>query len=179
MKLAFAAAAALAVLANACSPQERGPAQEPARPYVLAASEIEAGRHLVLVGGCNDCHTAGFAQTAGQIPESDWLKGSSEGNYGPWGTTYASNLRLVAARMSAEDWATMLQTREGLPPMPWVLMREYDPRDLRAIHAYIRSLGDPGEAVPAAIPPGAPPQGFYVDFLTHGAPPPGAAPPAP
>ena len=50
-------------------------------PRVVAASDIEAGRYLVLLGGCNDCHTPQYAMTNGaQPPEAEWLKGSTEGH---------------------------------------------------------------------------------------------------
>ena len=63
---------------------------------------IEHGSYLVTVGGCNDCHTAGYAESAGEVPESDWLQGDSLGWQGPWGTTYATNLRLqLAANLKA------------------------------------------------------------------------------
>jgi hypothetical protein len=55
--------------------------------------QIERGRYLVKITGCNDCHTAGYAQNAGKVPEKEWLTGDRLGWRGPWGTTYASNLR--------------------------------------------------------------------------------------
>ena len=60
------------------------------------AKQIERGRYMAITGGCNDCHTAGFAPNEGKIPEKDWLLGSGPLGYsGPWGTTYATNLRLL------------------------------------------------------------------------------------
>ena len=55
--------------------------------------QIERGRYLVKISGCNDCHTAGYAMTGGNIPESQWLMGDKLGWRGPWGTTYPANLR--------------------------------------------------------------------------------------
>lgn len=43
-------------------------AEAGATPSVLAASDIEAGRYLVLVGGSNDCHTPQYAMTTGARP---------------------------------------------------------------------------------------------------------------
>ncbi len=65
----------------------------------LAADKalIERGRYLVKTTGCNDCHTAGYTQTAGGTPQKAWLQGDVVGWQGPWGTTYASNLRLYFA----------------------------------------------------------------------------------
>ncbi|MDH4245230.1 MAG: hypothetical protein OEV38_15905, partial [Nitrospira sp.] len=60
----------------------------------------ERGRYLIKIAGCNDCHTTSYAEAAGKIPEQDWLKGDSIGWRGPWGTTYASNLRLYMQNLS-------------------------------------------------------------------------------
>src|SRR3982751_5765664 len=56
---------------------------------------LTRGKYLVQTSGCNDCHTAGYAQSGGNVPESEWLKGDMVGWRGAWGTTYPSNLRLV------------------------------------------------------------------------------------
>lgn len=188
MRHAFAAAglAAFAFLAAACQPSERAPAAAAPSggetPYVAAANTLEAGRHIAVVGGCNDCHTAGYTMYGEAIPEADRLKGSPMGHYGAWGTSYASNLRIVAASMTEDEWVEMMATRRGLPPMPWELMHQYDARDMRALYAYIRSLGDVGEPVPASMPGAGPPQGPYTDYVTHAGPPPpppaGFTPPA-
>ncbi len=115
-------------------------------PYVQAASPAVAGRYLVEVGGCNDCHTPGFARANGVVPESRWLLGSPVGFRGPWGTTYPPNLRLSAKDMAADDWVTILRARRDKPPMPWPSVHAMSDRDLRAVFAYIKSLpvtGDP------------------------------------
>ena len=66
---------------------------------------IERGRYLVTVGNCNDCHTANFPPRDGKVPESEWLLGGGPlGLRGPWGTTYASNLRLTASRVTEVEW---------------------------------------------------------------------------
>ena len=33
------------------------------------------GRYLVEIGGCNDCHTPGYAMSGGKVPEKQWLVG--------------------------------------------------------------------------------------------------------
>jgi hypothetical protein len=35
------------------------------------AVSIERGRYLVTITGCNDCHTEGYAEARGEIPESE------------------------------------------------------------------------------------------------------------
>ena len=64
---------------------------------------IERGRYLVKIGGCNDCHTPGYAQSGGKVPEAQWLSGVPLGFNGPWGTSYASNLRLSAQSITSAD----------------------------------------------------------------------------
>lgn len=49
-------------------------------------NRIEKGRRLVRIAGCNDCHTPGYSQMEGNLPEKDWLLGSDVGFKGPWGT---------------------------------------------------------------------------------------------
>ncbi len=83
-----------------------------------SSAGIERGRYLVTIGGCNDCHTAGYLEQGGTTPESQWLTGSPVGYQGPWGTTYAANLRLVAGRMTEAEWVAHAR-KERLPPMPW------------------------------------------------------------
>jgi len=128
-------------------------------PTVIAATDIEAGRYLVRVGGCNDCHTPQYAMTGGaQPPESEWLKGSTEGHTGPWGTSYGKNLRLTVAGHSEDEWVNLLATGNSLPPMPWPSVRAMSEADKRAVYRYIKSLpGDPGQPAPAPLPPGATP----------------------
>jgi mono/diheme cytochrome c family protein len=46
-------------------------------------NDIARGRYIVQLGGCNDCHTPGYAPTNGKVPESSWLIGDSLGWHGP------------------------------------------------------------------------------------------------
>jgi mono/diheme cytochrome c family protein len=114
---------------------------------------VERGRYLVTIGGCNDCHTAGYLQQGGTTPESQWLTGSPVGYQGPWGTTYASNLRLVAGRMTEAEWVAHAR-KERLPPMPWFNVKVMSDTDLKAVYAFIRSLGETGAPAPAYVAPG-------------------------
>jgi len=65
-------------------------------PEQLVAEEISAerGRVVSIIGGCHDCHTEGYSQSGGKIDPEKAMRGSSVGWRGPWGTTYAVNLRL-------------------------------------------------------------------------------------
>ncbi len=128
-------------------------------PTVVAVNPVDAGRYLVQVGGCNDCHTPQYALTNGaQPPESEWLRGSSEPHTGPWGVSYGKNLRLTVAGMTEDQWVTLLNTGTSMPPMPWPSVRAMSEADKRAVYAYIKSLpGDAGQPAPAAQPAGPPP----------------------
>lgn len=160
---------ACAVALGACRQPEVKISAATDQPHVAAASDIEAGRYLVLTGGCNDCHTPGYPQRGGRIPESDWLKGSGTGFYGPWGTSYPQNLRRTVAGMSEDDWVEVLNSREALPPMPWPSVRAMAEADKRAVYRYIKSLPLDGDPAPAALPPGQVPTTPYENMMPHGA----------
>jgi len=138
---------------------------EGALPYVVAPSPEAAGRYLVLFGGCNDCHTPGWEASGGKLPESEWLVGSPVGYRGPWGTTYASNLRLFVQAIGEDAWVQMFRTRTERPPMPWMNYHGLNERDLRAIYRFIKSLGPKGEPAPAYVPPDQEPKTPYILFI--------------
>ena len=133
-------------------------------PHVSALTPEAAGRYLVVAGGCNDCHTQGWAETNGQIPESEWLLGAPVGFKGPWGTSYPKNLRRVIASMSEDAFVTRMKTAGGLPPMPYMNVARLDESDIRAIYRYIASLGVAGEVMPASVAPGVEPSTPYIVF---------------
>jgi hypothetical protein len=66
-------------------------------------SYLSTGKHLVLITGCNDCYTAGFAPSGGKVPESKWLLGDKLGFHGPWGTTYPINLREYVSNLAENE----------------------------------------------------------------------------
>jgi mono/diheme cytochrome c family protein len=134
-----------------------------AEPSSGLTPEVERGKYLVTITGCNDCHTAGYLVTHGKVDESKWLMGDALGWSGPWGTTYAPNLRLTAAQLSADEFATLARSPLR-PPMPYFNLREMKDEDVRAIYAYLRHLGPAGEPAPKALPPGETPPGPYVKF---------------
>lgn len=123
---------------------------------------VERGEHIAIIGGCHDCHTAGYSSSNGKIDPSVALKGDATGFQGPWGTTYPSNLRIVAAGKSEDEWVEFLRTFEARPPMPWFNVHQFVEADMRSLHQYIKSLGDPGEPAPAFVEPGGKPTAPYV-----------------
>lgn len=127
-------------------------------------SLVEHGRYLMTVSGCNDCHTDGYAQSGGTVAESERLLGSPMGFKGPWGTTYPSNLRLLVAKMSEEQWLAHAR-KERRPPMPWFNLRDTSDNDLRAMYQYLRYLGPKGEMMPAYVPPDGKVKTAFILFV--------------
>ncbi|MBN9206204.1 MAG: c-type cytochrome [Methylibium petroleiphilum] len=125
---------------------------------------VALGRYLVQTAGCNDCHTAGYNEAAGKLAESQWLIGDTLGWRGPWGTTYATNLRLYFANLSEEQWLAHARRMEPRPPMPWFNVRAMSDTDLRAIYRYLKAAGPAGQPAPAYVPPGQTPKGPFVQF---------------
>lgn len=94
------------------------PAETIATPVSASTSDLVArGEYLVMVGGCNDCHTPWILTENGPAPDmtrmlsghpadlpmppppetggSPWMWGGAASNtafYGPWGVSYARNL---------------------------------------------------------------------------------------
>lgn len=125
-------------------------------PQVASAADpatIARGKYLVTISGCNDCHTPGGMERGPAVPEKDWLTGLPIGYQGPWGTTYPSNLRLVMNSLTEAQWLERAR-QPRLPPMPWFNLREMSDPDLKAVYAYVRSLGPAGVAMPAYVAPG-------------------------
>lgn len=158
MKMIHSLAMAIA-LAFAIMPGARGAEPQAAKGAgKLDAKQIERGRYLLAMGSCNDCHSAGFAPSDGKTPEKDWLKGDTVGFRGPWGTTYATNLRLSLSRMTEEQWVAYAKALKVRPPMPWFNLNQWNEADLRSFYRYVRYLGPAGEPAPQALPPGQQPK---------------------
>ena len=102
------------------------------------------GRYLVQIGGCNDCHTPGYAMSGGKVPEKQWLTGDAVGWNGPWGTTYPINLRLYMQTLDEKAWVEKAKHLTARPPMPFWALNTMTDGDLRAIYRYVRSLGPAG-----------------------------------
>jgi mono/diheme cytochrome c family protein len=125
---------------------------------------VEQGRYLVMIAGCNDCHTSGYLLSAGKIPEDQWLTGDSFGWRGPWGTTYPPNLRMLLKDLTEEQWLALARNLEARPPMPWYNLNIMKVEDLRAIYKFIRKLGPGGSLAPGYLPPDQEPAPPYALF---------------
>lgn len=162
-------ACALAAISGCSKPAATAPTEAQAARealHVAATSQIDAGRYLVKIGGCNDCHTPGFAMTNGASPaEADWLTGDSVGFSGPWGVSYPANLRQSVQNMEEEQFLEMARAGKGRPPMPWPSLMAMSDKDLKSIYAYIKPLGPKGETAPAALSPGVEPDRPHIRFI--------------
>ena len=150
-------------VAVACQPQAGSNANDGV--HLTGGTPVERGRYLAITGGCNDCHTNGYLQTEGDVPEPEWLLGSPVGWRGPWGTTYPPNLRLTVQDLTEDEWVTMLRTRKALPPMPWMNANQLAEADARALYAYISHLGPGGERLPTALAPEQEPTTPYLSLF--------------
>jgi len=163
-----------AVLATAGCAKPAPIAAAAAAPAPADDAELLArGEYIARIGGCNDCHTAGYAEHQGNIDKAQWLTGSPLGYKGPWGTTYAANLRLKLAEMDEAQWLAYSANLRTRPLMPDFALRAMHEDDRRALYRFVRSLGAAGEPAPAYLPPGQQPALPYFDLVL---PPPVAGP---
>lgn len=164
MMLALTVAAVAAFGLARVAADARANDAEAAHEAAPAGPSVARGRHLAKIAGCNDCHTPGYAMRGGDVPESTWLTGDALGWQGPWGTTYAANLRLSFAKWGEDEWVQIARHSKFRPPMPWFALRDMDEHDLRSIYRYVRELGPAGEPAPAYVPPGVTAPGPVVVF---------------
>lgn len=137
----------------------------PADPAAgVDGKQVDRGRYLSMIAGCNDCHTPGYLLSEGKVAEERWLTGDRFGWRGPWGTTYAPNLRLHAAGMTEEQWVAASRTLKTRPPMPWFSLNRMHEEDLKAIYRFLRHLGPAGEPAPAYVPPDQEPKTPFALF---------------
>lgn len=144
-------------------------ATETAAPKPAAMSSdadlLARGDYLVRIAGCNDCHTPAYAERGGEVPKEELLVGSPLGFNGPWGTTYAANLRMKAAEMDEAGWLEYTAKLRTRPIMPDFAVRAMHEDDRRAIYRFIRSLGPGGGKAPDYLPPGQTPPLPYMQMV--------------
>ena len=126
--------------------------------------QIERGKYVTMITGCNDCHTSGYGEAGGNVPVEHWLTSSQLGFHGPWGTTYPTNLRLYFQGLSEDQWVDLAKGMRTRPPMPWFTLNAMAEADLRAMYEFARSLGPAGEPAPQALSPDEPPNTPTVDW---------------
>ena len=126
---------------------------------------VKRGRYVVEIGGCNDCHTPGYAEQGGQLPVNQWLTGNPVGFKGPWGITFPVNLRLLMQSMTEDQWVAKARTFATRPPMPWFNVRLMTETYQRAVYQFIRSLGPAGTSAPQYVPPGTVTKNMFIPFV--------------
>ena len=138
-------AATLLLMSTVASAAPASPtAAAPATPNAAAhAAQVERGRYLVTIGGCNDCHTpwvlgpegpapdttrllSGHPQqltmpTAPTLPAGPWVTsvaGSMTAWSGPWGVSFTANLtpdpETGTGRWSEQDFVTTIRSGRHL-----------------------------------------------------------------
>jgi hypothetical protein len=129
----------------------------------LESSDIELGRYLIKIMGCNDCHTPGYMSNS-NIPEDDWLIGDTLGFHGSYGTAYPTNLRLLFDSISEEDWKILARQMREDSPMAWVRLPSMTEEHLRATYRFVKYLGPKGIPAPARLPAGLMPKTSYIEY---------------
>ena len=161
----LAATLTLALLLCVANSAETQTAKSGAGAKPANVKQVERGRYLTIVGSCNDCHTAGFAERDGDVPEKEWLLGSGPlGFRGPWGTTYPPNLRVTVSRLTEAQWVKYAKALKTRPPMPWFNLTQWTEADLRAFYQYVKQMGPVGEPAPPYLPPDKEPKPPYIQW---------------
>ncbi len=149
---------------------------------VSETSQIERGKYLVALGGCNDCHTPGYF--LGKPDPKRFLGGSEVGFEIPdLGVSYGPNLtpdrETGLGQWSMEEIATAITNgkrpdgRELAPSMPWKAFANLTRQDALAIATYLKSLPPMKNKVPGPFGPNQKPTSFVMKVV-----PPEAAKPA-
>ena len=155
---------ALSLVLVSCAKQNPGP-----QP-MTEQEQLERGRYLVRVSGCDDCHTPGYFY--GAPDTTRFLSGSELGWKGPWGVSYARNLtpdpQTGIGAWSETDIVTAIRTgkrpdgRRLMPPMPWPDFANYTDVDAGAIAKYLKSIPPVKHKVPDILGPDAAPTGSVI-----------------
>jgi len=157
--------------ALSCAPRSGEESAQPASP-ARSMTPVERGEYLVVITGCDDCHTPGALYGAPDFERR--LSGSDLGWQGPWGVSYPRNLTPdvetgIGAWTDAEIERALRSgvKKDGtpiLPPMPWPSLARLTPEDMAAVIAYLRSLPAVSHKVPAIVPPGQKASGGVLAF---------------
>jgi mono/diheme cytochrome c family protein len=127
-----------------------------------AETQIERGKYLVTISGCNDCHTPGYF--LGKPDFSRALSGSDVGFAIPGvGAVVGRNLtpdkETGLGDWTADQIVTAFTTgtrpdgRKLSPIMPWQDLANLTADDAQAIAAYLKSLPAMKNAVPGPFGP--------------------------
>lgn len=141
---------------------------------VAQSSQIDRGKYLVTLGGCNDCHTPGYF--LGKPDMARFLGGSDVGFEVPdQGVFYGSNLtpdrETGLGKWSTQEIVTAITTglrpdgRVLAPVMPWHAFANLTPEDSTAIAVYLKSLPPVKNKVPGPFGPKEKPTSFVMKVV--------------
>ena len=147
-----------------------------APPSAVAArnAEIERGRYLVGLGGCNDCHTPGYF--FGKPDMARFLGGSEVGFEIPGlGVFHGPNLtpdrETGLGKWSSQEIAKAITKGERpdgrmlAPIMPWHAFASLTRQDVNAIVAFLKSLPAVSNKVPGPFGPNEKPSSFVMKIM--------------
>ena len=128
-----------------------------------ADPQVERGKYLTSFSGCFDCHTPGYF--FGKPDMERYLGGSEVGFEMPGLGVFVGPNLTPDKETGLGDWTeeqfvqTMLtgkhqgKGRAILPPMPYQMLGQLVPEELKAIFAYLQSLAPFKNHVPQPVDP--------------------------
>jgi mono/diheme cytochrome c family protein len=136
--------------------------------------QVERGRYLVTLAGCNDCHTPGYF--FGKPDMARFLGGSEVGFEIPGlGVFHGPNLtpdqETGLGKWSAEQVVTAITTGQRpdgrilAPIMPWHAFENLTREDAGAIGAFLKSLPAVSNKVPGPFGPGEKSTSFVMKIV--------------
>jgi mono/diheme cytochrome c family protein len=142
-----------------------------------AEAEIERGKYLVTIGGCNDCHTPGYF--FGEPDMSRFLGGSEVGFEMPGlgvfvGRNITPDEETGIGKWTTDEIVTALQSgvrpdgRQLAPIMPYHALANLTPEDVNAIAAFLKSIPADNNPVPGPFKPGETVTTFTFRVLPQG-----------
>jgi mono/diheme cytochrome c family protein/uncharacterized protein YjiS (DUF1127 family) len=155
----------LAAVATLCVPSNAALGQQ---------TQVERGKYLVGLGGCNDCHTPGYF--FGKPDMTRFLGGSEVGFEIPGlGVFHGPNLtpdpQTGLGTWSAAEIATAITTgkrpdgRILAPIMPWHAFANLTRQDVQAVVAFLQSLTPVRNQVPGPFGAGEKPSSFVMKIV--------------
>jgi mono/diheme cytochrome c family protein len=146
-------------------------------PALAVESEIERGKYLVSLAGCNDCHTPGYF--FGKPDAARYLAGSDVAFEIPGlgafaGSNITPDQETGIGSWTIEQIVTALQTgnrpdgRVLAPIMPWRSFAGLSKADATAIGAYLKSIPPVKNQVAGPFAPGDKIAAFLFRILPPG-----------
>jgi mono/diheme cytochrome c family protein len=142
-----------------------------------APKQVDRGKYLVTLGGCNDCHTPGYF--FGKPDMKRYLGGSDVAFEIPGlgafpGRNITPDKETGIGDWTAEQIVTAMTTgkrpdgRMLAPVMPWHAFASLTKRDARAIAAFLKSIPAVNNKVPDPVGPGQKVTTFLFRILPPG-----------